>query len=129
MTTDRVGKNGAVIIPLNLRRQFGLDEGVPVVTEAREDGVLVKAAGADPRAARYQRLIEETNRAYAALRTDPEAWEQELEERRLWEATLLDGLDDQPWNDGDDGAEKGDSDLHASWRGDLDGGVGFDPRP
>jgi len=30
---------------------------------------------------------------YAALRADPEAWAEELAERKLWEATLMDGLD------------------------------------
>jgi hypothetical protein len=29
---------------------------------------------------------------FRALRDDPEAWREELEERRLWETTLLDGL-------------------------------------
>jgi hypothetical protein len=33
------------------------------------------------------------NAGYAALRADPEAWTEELAERRLWEATLMDGLD------------------------------------
>jgi hypothetical protein len=36
---------------------------------------------------------EKTNRAYAALRANPKAWEQELEERREWEATLRDGME------------------------------------
>ena len=42
---------------------------------------------------RRRRLMEMGNRAYAALRSNPKAWEQELAERRLWEATLADGLD------------------------------------
>ena len=52
----------------------------------------------------YQRKLffEQLNAGYAALRADPEAWAEELEERKLWEATLLDGLDsDERWsNDG-----------------------------
>ncbi len=36
---------------------------------------------------------EKTNRAYAALKANPRAWEQEQEERREWEATLQDGLE------------------------------------
>jgi hypothetical protein len=43
---------------------------------------------------RRQRFLEEANRAYAALRNDPEAWAEELEERAAWDATLQDGLDD-----------------------------------
>jgi hypothetical protein len=30
---------------------------------------------------------------YAALKADPEAWADELAERKLWETTLMDGLD------------------------------------
>jgi hypothetical protein len=30
---------------------------------------------------------------YAALKADPEAWAEELAERKLWETTLMDGLD------------------------------------
>lgn len=42
---------------------------------------------------RRKRLIEMGNQAYAALRNDPKAWEQELAERKAWESTLADGLD------------------------------------
>src|SRR5438067_487242 len=39
---------------------------------------------------------------FAALKADPEAWADELEERRLWEATLTDGLDpDERWTEDD----------------------------
>lgn len=41
-------------------------------------------------------LLEATNRAYEALRADPAAWQAELDERAIWEVTLLDGLGDQP---------------------------------
>lgn len=41
-----------------------------------------------------ERLLDATNAAFAALRRDPEAWEAELAERRLWEATLADGQED-----------------------------------
>ena len=45
---------------------------------------------------RYWRrwLLEENNRAYAALAADPEEWSRELEERRLWDNTLADGLEE-----------------------------------
>lgn len=47
---------------------------------------------------RKKRILEATNAAYAALRADPEAWRAEMAERRLWESTLLDGLDaDEHW--------------------------------
>jgi hypothetical protein len=43
---------------------------------------------------RRQRMLEEANAAFAALRQDPAAWEQEREERELWDETLGDGLKD-----------------------------------
>ena len=42
---------------------------------------------------RRQQILDEANDAYAALRNDPEAWEELVRERQQWEATLLDGLD------------------------------------
>ncbi len=38
-------------------------------------------------------LLEETGRSFQALKEDPEAWREELEERALWENTLNDGLE------------------------------------
>ena len=37
---------------------------------------------------------DRVNAAYRALRADPAAWGRELQERRAWDATLLDGLED-----------------------------------
>ena len=44
---------------------------------------------------RRKRLLEEANRAFAALKEDPKAWAEELAERKEWEATLRDGQDDE----------------------------------
>jgi predicted transcriptional regulator len=44
---------------------------------------------------RRKRLLERTNAGYAALRGDPDAWEEELAERSDWENTLSDRLDDE----------------------------------
>jgi hypothetical protein len=33
------------------------------------------------------------NAGYAALQADPQAWAEEMAERRAWESTLMDGLD------------------------------------
>jgi predicted transcriptional regulator len=41
-------------------------------------------------------FFRQLNQGYAALRSDPKAWEEELAERRLWDATLADGLEDYP---------------------------------
>ena len=41
---------------------------------------------------RRERILEETNAAYAALRADPQHWQEEQQERAAWDATLADGL-------------------------------------
>jgi hypothetical protein len=46
-------------------------------------------------ALRRQRLLEQHNRAYAAVRADTELWRKELEERAIWDAALADGLEDE----------------------------------
>ena len=38
-------------------------------------------------------FLEQVNAGYAALRADPAAWSEHLAERKLWDATLMDGLD------------------------------------
>ena len=45
----------------------------------------------------YRRKVffEELNAGYAALRANSEAWAEEQEERKLWEATIADGLDSE----------------------------------
>lgn len=37
------------------------------------------------------RLLRQTNEAYGRLKQDRDAWEEESEERRMWENTLADG--------------------------------------
>ncbi len=41
-----------------------------------------------------QRFLDECNRGYARLKQDPKAWAAELEQRRAWDTTLGDGLED-----------------------------------
>ena len=41
-----------------------------------------------------KRFLEECNRAYARLRANPKAWAEELAERKVWDVTLADGLED-----------------------------------
>ncbi len=55
--------------------------------------VLAKAVEAYWR----QRFLNAANVEFARLRADPVAWAEELEERRLWDTTLLDGLEDDPY--------------------------------
>jgi len=46
--TSKVGKRGTVVIPAQLRREYGMEEGSFVITEAHEEGVLVRPAVALP---------------------------------------------------------------------------------
>ncbi len=48
MRTRRVGKRGTVVIPAELRRRFGIEEGTLVVAEATEEGILIRPAVAVP---------------------------------------------------------------------------------
>lgn len=45
----------------------------------------------------YQRkyFLEGLNADFAALRNNPRAWQEELEERALWDSTVADGLEDE----------------------------------
>ncbi len=56
--------------------------------------VLAKAV----EAYRRQRILEQTNAAYAVLRSDQQMWQEVLDERAAWDVTLADGLegDDYP---------------------------------
>lgn len=44
---------------------------------------------------RRKRMFEEANAAWAKMRADSKEWAEELEERRLWEATLMDGIEEE----------------------------------
>jgi predicted transcriptional regulator len=44
---------------------------------------------------RRQLMFEQANAAWAAMRADETIRNEELEERRLWEATLMDGIEDE----------------------------------
>ena len=59
------------------------DTGEPMRT------VLVEALDAY----RRQVFFDRVDAAYAALQADPVAWQEELDERAAWDATLLDGLE------------------------------------
>ncbi|MGH2403846.1 MAG: AbrB/MazE/SpoVT family DNA-binding domain-containing protein [bacterium] len=48
MRTIRAGKRGALVIPAELRRRYGIGEGSLVVAEAQPDGILIRPAVAVP---------------------------------------------------------------------------------
>lgn len=47
-TTSRVGKRGTIVIPADLRRKYGLEEGALVLVEEGEEGVTLRPAMALP---------------------------------------------------------------------------------
>ncbi len=44
----RVGKRGVVVIPADLRRKYGLEEGSLLIAEGRAEGVLLRPVAALP---------------------------------------------------------------------------------
>ena len=40
-------------------------------------------------------FLEAANRAYATLRNDPDAWQEEQAERHLWDATVADDVEER----------------------------------
>ena len=42
---------------------------------------------------RRRHVLRAANKAFAAIRDDADAWKDEQEERRVWAATLSDGLE------------------------------------
>ena len=84
---SKVGKRGTVVIPAQLRRQYGIEEGSLVITEAHDDGVLIRPAVAlpvesytDERKAEFllSNAVDEQDYAWAVqevrkLGIDPEA--------------------------------------------------------
>jgi hypothetical protein len=60
---------------------------------------IVEAAVQEYRTAEFWK---EVNAGYAALRANPEAWADYQEEIRAWECTLADGLEDFPYEQGEE---------------------------
>src|SRR5438067_1166238 len=49
---------------------------------------------------RRKLFFEKMNAGYAELQADPAAWAEHLAERKLWDATLMDGLgSDEHWSE------------------------------
>lgn len=40
----KVGKRGTIVIPAELRRRYGIEEGARVIVEESEDGLLIRSA-------------------------------------------------------------------------------------
>ncbi len=66
---------------------------------ARADGIsLTEALNRIIEAQRRQRFLEGLSQDYAVLRKDEGAWQEEQEERNALEGTLMDGLEDDPYD-------------------------------
>ena len=44
----RVGTGGTIRLPPELLHRFGITEGSEIITEAREEGILIRPAGTQP---------------------------------------------------------------------------------
>jgi AbrB family looped-hinge helix DNA binding protein len=44
LSSARIGKRGTIVVPVDLRRRFGLEEGSYVTAEARDEGILLRPA-------------------------------------------------------------------------------------
>jgi len=44
----KIGRRGAVVIPVGLRKKYGFEEGSLVIAEARAEGVLLRPAATIP---------------------------------------------------------------------------------
>ena len=44
MQAVKVGKRGTIVVPAELRKRYGIEEGALVTTEPLEDGVLIRPA-------------------------------------------------------------------------------------
>jgi hypothetical protein len=82
-------------VPLSPTAQRVLDELMKETGRPALD-IVETALDAYRRKVFFERLAAD----YAALKADPEAWAEELAERKLSEATLPDGLDpDERWSE------------------------------
>jgi len=88
----RIGKRGAVVIPVQLRRQYHMEEGSRLAVEERDGGLLLTTLPVSPSEEERRRFFAELTDQVAATRANPGAWEEEMAERAVLEGTLLDGL-------------------------------------
>lgn len=80
-------KTVTVRVPTEIRRTL---QQLAVESQQSMQSVLAKAVEEYKR----QWILQRTNEAYGALRGQPDLWKEEQEERRVWEATLGDDLED-----------------------------------
>lgn len=65
-----------------------------LTTLAKENGVSMQAVlDKAVEAYRRQSFLEALNNDFATLKNKPKEWVEEIEERKLWEQTLADGME------------------------------------
>ncbi len=76
--------------------RMGVDTYEKLTQLSKKSGIS-KQRVLDMALERYKRdqIMDEANRAYEAIKKDPAAWKEELDERALWDIALADGLDDE----------------------------------
>jgi hypothetical protein len=78
-TTLRVSERARDILRrLSAKREISMVEAVDVLTTEWEK----------------QQFFQSLNESYAALKANPDVWQEELEERRLWDQALTDDLNE-----------------------------------
>lgn len=78
--TTLVDERGRVLVPKDLRAQFGLEPGCPVIVEADADGIKLRRA--IPRKEALERLAGVIPKAAGRPTVDP------LDVKRIWEPRL-----------------------------------------
>ena len=71
---------------------FASGQRVEIIILSENDETNIKEADNIQETIDRQEFLERANQAYATLRNNPEAWQEELAERELWEQTLADGV-------------------------------------
>ena len=64
---------------------FASGQRVEIIILSENDETTIKEAENIQKTIDSQEFLEKANQAYAALRNNPEAWQEELAERELWE--------------------------------------------
>lgn len=77
--TTLVDERGRILVPKDLRAQFGLEPGCPVIVEADADGIKLRRA--IPRKEALDRLAGVISKSAGRPALDP------LDAKRMWETT------------------------------------------
>ena len=73
------------------------EKSLEIVRNISERNGLQMSDVLDKAVETYRRevFLDDTNRAFETLKEDSDSWQEELEERALWEDTLSDGVNEE----------------------------------